>query len=153
MLSKIINYYNFFFLLYKNWQFKKDHLLLVAHMKHCLAVVFSHITLNYSKCKCLLYQINISSFNMIRPSSSVSPLQGSSLITDSSLLRDVMICLWPKSIIQMHCSFTRCGRLSYEVQKNTSEACNIYCNIHRGASKDTTVANSTYAFTITLSHF
>lgn len=59
--------------------------------------IMSH--LSYSNCKCLLYQINISSFNMIRPSSSVSPLWGSSLILDSSLLRDIMICLWPKSTI------------------------------------------------------
>lgn len=67
-------------------------------------------------CKCLLYRINILGGDMIRSSSPVLDLQGSPFIPDFSLLRDVMVCLWPKSSISMLGSFTRFGQLSYAVQ-------------------------------------
>lgn len=76
--------------------------------------VMSH--LRCSDCKCLLYRINISGGDMIRSSSPVLDLQGSPFIPDSSLLRDVMVCLWPKSSISMLGTFTRFGQLSYAVQ-------------------------------------
>lgn len=76
--------------------------------------VMSH--LSCGNCKCLLYGINILGSNMIRPSSPVLRLQGSAFILDSSLLRDVMVCPWPKSSISMLGSFTRFGQLSYAVQ-------------------------------------
>lgn len=106
--------------------------------------------LSYGNVWCLLYQINISGFDMIMP----FPLcrHWEECIWCSIPLRAILICSWPESSIAVLGAFTHRDQLSSAVQCYTSVACNIYHATDKGASWDITVANDSPALAMNQSN-
>lgn len=122
------------------------HLLLITTCETLIACcgfsIMSH--LNYSNTKSQLYQINISSFDMIRPSSSVSPLQGSSLVPDFSLFGRQDLSLTQKHRLD---PVSRAEASCHMLFNKTHLKHATFIAISRKTLPKTTVANSSAAFT------